>query len=139
MGGTRTGALVAVLVIGGLTGVVPAMSNTLSGEIRGNVTMRPSCPGPAPLSGKEPCAPQPVQTTVKIFAASDGRGAPIEDAPLKVVSTDQQGAFRVTLAPGAYRLVPVPAHGALTSKPRDIAVTAGSTISIELSVDSGLR
>jgi hypothetical protein len=62
-----------------------------------------------------------------------------DDKPVTTVSTDREGRFQVTLVPGNYRLVPASFGGSSTGKPRDVTVTAGTTTTVGLVVDTGLR
>jgi len=130
--------VVSTLVSVGLMSVAAAGPNDANGEVRGRVTAGPICPGPARLN-TEHCARRSIQTTIEIFEANDRSSDPGEDRPIMLVATDREGLFQVTLAPGAYRLLPVSPGGISVGKPRDIVVTAGSRTNIELLVDTGLR
>jgi len=130
--------VVSALVTVGVMSVAAAGPNDANGEVRGRVTTGPTCPGPARLD-TEHCARRSIQTTVKIFEANDGSSDSGEEKPIRLVATDREGLFQVTLAPGAYRLLPVSRGSISIGKPRDIVVTAGSMTNIELLVDTGMR
>jgi hypothetical protein len=129
---------VSALVFAGLIGCAPAAQNPASGVVHGSVVTGPACPGPAQL-GRKDCAPRPLQTTVRVFASTAQRGGAVDDKPVTTVATDRDGRFQLTLAPGTYQLMAVPPGGIATVKPQYIAVTAGSTITVELVVDTGMR
>ena len=120
------------LIVASLTGGMPAGASGRDGIVQGTVTTGPTCPGPARLDRPD-CRPRPKQTTVKVFVSHGG------DRPIATVTTDRNGRFRLTLAPGSYRLVASSPGGVSIGKPRDVTVTAGSTTSISLFVDTGMR
>lgn len=108
-----------------------------TGVVRGAVFLAPACPGPAQIDRPE-CAKRPVQTSVRVFAITSRNGSAV-NGPLTTVATDARGQFRITLRAGTYRLVPVTSPGISRGKPSDIRVTAGSTVDVEILIDSGMR
>lgn len=134
----RVRLIAGALVSASLAGAVAAGPNQAHGLVRGTVVAAPTCPGPA-LRDRKGCAPRPFQTEIRVFATT-GRGRDMkDDKPVTTVSTDREGRFQVTLVPGNYRLVPASFGGSSTGKPRDVTVTAGTTTTVGLVVDTGLR
>jgi hypothetical protein len=120
-----------VLIDGSLTSVAVAGPKQRDGIVHGAVMVAPTCPGPELLDRRN-CLPQPQQATVRVFRGES-------DRPVAAITTDRNGRFRLTLPPGTYRFVPMIPGAVSTGKPREVRVTAGSTISIQLSVDTGMR
>ena len=116
--------------------IVAATSAVRAGDVQGSVVMGPMCPGPAQIGVD--CPPQPVATTVDIFAfRSDGA---IAEQPTASVATDGSGHFQLSLSPGRYWFVPRPpqSDGIASGKPSEVVV-AGETIAVTLNVDTGMR
>jgi hypothetical protein len=120
-----------VLINGSLTSVSAAGPKERDGIVLGTVMKGPNCPGPE-LLDQPNCLPGPQQATVRVL---QGEG----DQPVTAITTDRSGRFRLTLPPGTYRFVPMIPGAVSIGKPREVRVTAGSTISIQLSVDTGMR
>jgi hypothetical protein len=120
-----------VLIIGSLTSVAAAGPKQRDGIVHGTVMVAPTCPGPELLDRRN-CLPRPQQATVRVLQGES-------DRPVTAITTDRSGRFRLTLPPGTYRFVPMIPGAVLIGKPREVRVTAGSTISIQLSVDTGMR
>jgi len=101
--------------------------------VRGRVTAGPTCPverdPPDPA-----CADRPVAGAVLIFR--DGAGTEIAR-----VTSDADGTFAVTLAPGSYGLTAEPVEGLMgTPGPMDVEVAAGQpTAELVVSYDTGIR
>jgi hypothetical protein len=57
------------------------------------------------------------------------------------ITTDQQGRFRITLAPGTYRvLVPQDGNPFPTQRtPQQVTVIAGQTMQVLIELDTGIR
>ena len=134
----RVRLIAGALVSASLAGAVAAGPNQAHGLVRGTVVAAPTCPGPA-LRDRKGCAPRPFQTEISVFATTGRNRDTKDDKPVTTVSTDRNGRFEVTLGPGVYRLVPGSRGGISTGKPRVVMVTAGTTASVELVVDTGLR
>jgi hypothetical protein len=57
------------------------------------------------------------------------------------VTTDQQGRFRITLAPGTYQVL-VPPDGnpfPIQRTPQPVTVIAGQTMQVQIELDTGIR
>jgi hypothetical protein len=120
-----------VLIDGSLTSVAVAGPKQRDGIVHGAVMVAPTCPGPELLDRRN-CLPQPQQATVRVFRGES-------DRPVAAITTDRNGRFRLTLPPGTYRFVPMIPGAVSIGKAREVRVAAGSTISIQLSVDTGMR
>jgi len=103
------------------------------GEVSGKVTAGPICPVER-VPPDPSCAPRPVAGAVLIVQTTGGR-----EVTRTMSAAD--GTFRVSLAPGAYRLVPQRVAGYMgTAQPVDFQVTAGQpTPELEVSYDTGIR
>jgi hypothetical protein len=95
---------------------------------RGTVVFGPNCP--VVVAGT-PCPDRPWQGKVQAFTVG---GAFVAET-----TTDQEGAFELPLDPGTYDLIPLTPDGPPTAKMKRITVTAGSLVSVQLQVDSGIR
>jgi hypothetical protein len=128
---------IAALIIAFMVCPSMAESDHPAGTIQGEVLTGPTCPGPAVVT-RGNCAPRPLQTNIRIYVVSDARDSGTYKL-LKILRTGDEGHFQVILLPGAYRLVPMSGASQSTGKPQDITVTDGSTHTIKLFVDTGLR
>lgn len=99
--------------------------------VEGRVLAGPTCPVEMATS---PCPARPVQTTVRVLAASPGNAA------VTTFRTEEDGSFRVTLDPGDYLLVPeVEDTGALFAKPTNVTVPADGFAHVDVLLDTGIR
>lgn len=107
---------------------LPAGSN-----VTGTVTAGPTCP--VVTAPPDPsCADRPVEGAVLVVATLDG----VEVAR---VTSDAEGRFGLSLAPGSYRLEPPPVEGLMgTAAPIDFSVELGmQTAELLVSYDTGMR
>ena len=102
-------------------------------EVSGLAVAGPVCP--VETASPDPaCDPRPVA----------GAEMVIRDTAGNVVtrsSTDAEGEFRLTLAPGSYRVEPQPVEGLMgTAEPFDLVVEAGEPITdLQVAYDTGIR
>jgi hypothetical protein len=140
----------------GNTGVIP------QGSASATVVASPTCPG-AQADSSQLCSPAPTSRGILIGKVVAGPTCPVEAAeqpcpPRSVpnrlvlietpggaivmrVTTDQQGQFRVTLAPGTYRVL-VPQDGTrfpIQRTPQQVTVVAGQTMQVLVELDTGIR
>ena len=137
-GAMMLGLMLGLLLLAGCTG--PPGSSPGAGvgsgsseAVSGRATASPTCP--VERNPPDPaCAPRPVAGAVLVIQTSAG-------AEVRRVTTDMNGRFSVSLAPGAYRLVPQPVPGFMGgARPIDFAVRAGQTLpALEVSYDTGIR
>jgi hypothetical protein len=120
-----------VLIDGSLTSVAAAGPKQRDGIVHGTVMVAPTCPGPELLDRRN-CLPRPQQATVRVLQGES-------DRPVTAITTDRSGRFRLTLPPGTYRFVPMMPGAVSIGKPREVRVAAGSSISIQLTIDTGMR
>jgi len=104
-----------------------------TGVISGKVTLGPTCPVQR-IPPDPSCADKPYQTTIQIIASNSP-----QSAPYKVISSDQQGNYAVTLPAGVYNFQPqggsmLPRCGA-----QEITVKAGVNQNVDFSCDTGIR
>lgn len=107
---------------------VPAGSHVI-----GTVTAGPTCP--VVTDPPDPsCADRPVEGAVLVVATPDG----VEVAR---TTSDGDGRFALSLAPGAYRLEPQPVEGLMgTAAPIEFSVELGGpTTELLVSYDTGIR
>jgi hypothetical protein len=102
-------------------------------EVTGQVTAGPTCPvvTDPPRSG---CEERPVEGAVVLIQDSSGKR-------VARATSDADGSFRVTLAPGRYRVVPQPVDGLMgTAEEQAVTLRAGSTPpALAISYDTGIR
>jgi hypothetical protein len=103
----------------------------LTSGIAGQVLIGPMCPV---VQAGTPCPDEPYQATIDIWNA--GRSE-----KLQTFTTDEDGRFRVALAPGEYYIDPQPpaSGGPPTPSPQTVTVPADSFLSITVQYDSGIR
>ncbi len=98
--------------------------------IAGRVTIGPQCPV---IQVGSPCPDVPYQAKVRVL--QDG-------AEVAAGRSDQDGSFRIPLAPGRYVVDAVPLDGngiATAGAQPPVVVTAGGYTRVDLSFDSGIR
>ncbi len=116
--------------VGGATGTPTA---TATGTLMGSVVAGPTCP--VERTGGTPCPYQPVANRQVTIETTGG-------AEVTTTTTDAQGQFRVTLAPGTYmvRVAIVPGTpGIRQLSTGNVTVTQGQTTTVEVLLDTGLR
>lgn len=119
-------AFVAVLACGAAS--ERGGDRALDSGVRGIVRLGPSCP--VVIAGS-PCPDLPYRGLV---SASDA------DGEVARVETDDDGRFRMPLAPGSYTLVAVvEGGGPPTAKPETVRVRIGTFTKVALTVDTGIR
>jgi hypothetical protein len=102
-------------------------------EVRGTVVAGPTCP--VMTDPPDPnCADRPVEGAVLVVTTSDG-------TEIDQATSDAEGAFAFTLAPGSYRLQPQPVEGLMgTAQPIDFSVVWDMPIpELVVSYDTGIR
>jgi hypothetical protein len=118
---TSAALLLLALVVGacGSVGAPPS-------GIQGTILAGPACPGPVRLGS--PCPDRPVAMTVEVVSGT---------AVATTFTTDANGAFSVSVAPGTYVLRSKSGLPALRSTP--VVVLAGQYTKVELHADTGIR
>lgn len=102
-------------------------------NVTGTVTAGPTCP--VVTDPPDPsCADRPVEGAVLVVATLDG----VEVAR---ATSDADGRFAVSLAPGAYRLEPQPVEGLMgTAATIEFSIELGNpTAELLVSYDTGIR
>jgi len=111
----------------------PCQGGNNQGTVSGRVLLGPTCPvmknPPDPA-----CADKPYQTTIQIIKVNSPQAA-----PFKVISSDQQGNYSVTLPAGEYNFQPQGANILPRCTAQDITVTAGANLVVDFSCDTGIR
>lgn len=110
-----------------LTACTPSPTPTDSG-IEGQVFIGPMCP--VVQEGQE-CADQPYQALLTVLSP-DGR-------EIVQVQTDEQGRFKIPLAPGEYILRPESPDVLPFASEQPFVVEAGRFTQITVTYDSGIR
>jgi hypothetical protein len=131
-------ALAAVLVVLAActpsSGRGPSTSQSSEQTVTGRATAAPTCP--VERNPPDPaCAPRPVAGAVLVIQDS------VTGREVTRVTTDSDGRFAITMAPGTYRLVPQPVSGLMGGgRPMDFQVSTGrATPALEVSYDTGIR
>ena len=105
----------------------PAASSSPTGVVTGRVLAYPCAP--VEQAGTT-CAGRPVQGVELDYV---GNNTTVDKA-----FTDTQGAYSVHLAPGTY-VVKIKTYMRVLSGPTNLTVSAGSTITADYLLDSGIR
>jgi len=97
--------------------------------IRGVVVAGPQCPVE---SAQSPCPDAPLPNTeVQVKRSGD---------VVATATSDETGAFRITLPPGSYSVEAVTDMGGIGyAKPVDVTVTEGAFAQVSVVVDTGIR
>ena len=104
---------------------------TSKGTLSGTVVAGPTCPVE---NAEQPCPPRPVPNRLVLIETTGG-------TIVIRVTTDQQGHFRITLAPGTYQ-VQVPQEGngfPIQRTLQQVKVVAGQTVQVLIELDTGIR
>ena len=100
----------------------------LDSGIEGNVMIGPMCPV---MQEDVPCPDQPYQATLIILSTSGEK--------ITQFKTDENGHFRVALAPGNYVLHPEAPNGLPFATDLPFTVNEHNFTLLEISYDSGIR
>ena len=101
---------------------------TATGSLEGYVHIGPTCPV---VREGEDCDDRPHEATMDIVDAGG--------AVIATVQSDATGRFSVTLAPGAYRLVPKIDGSFPSAGEQEFVIEAGRITQIDVAYDSGIR
>ncbi|HTC82261.1 MAG TPA: hypothetical protein VK848_12075, partial [Acidimicrobiia bacterium] len=96
--------------------------------VEGRVTAGPSCPV---QRADQPCPDKPVETTLRLLRKDGSVAASGKSAA--------DGTFRLTVAPGSYRLVADWPSRVGGCAPVDVTVESGRFTHAEVSCDTGIR
>ncbi|MGZ4114563.1 MAG: carboxypeptidase-like regulatory domain-containing protein [Actinomycetota bacterium] len=97
--------------------------------IRGTVVAGPQCPVE---SARSPCPPKPLPS-VEVEVTNGG-------GVVAKTTTDEHGAFVVTLDPGTYAVQAAPGqNGFMSSRPVPFEVRVGTFTRVTVPVDTGIR
>jgi hypothetical protein len=96
--------------------------------IEGTVTIGPMCPV---KQENVPCPDQPYQATLTILTTNGKK--------ITKFQTDEQGGFRINLAPGDYVLHPESPNGLPFATDKPFTVEKNEFTQLEISYDSGIR
>lgn len=119
-------ALAVLIVCAGFSlGQSPASSET---GIEGVITVNPARPGPARIDAPNS---QPVANTAFVVESRTGE--------VTSFTTDQQGRFRVSLAPGHYKVSIKGRRAIGRFGPFETDVVAGQMTKVQWECDSGMR
>jgi len=104
-------------------------SDPVSTGLSGTVLRGPTQPV---CSVDQPCIDEPFSASFSVYRGPRRAGQ---------FHSDSLGAFAITLAPGAYRIVPGPDAPLLnpTEQVKDVEVGTTGTTSVELVFDTGIR
>jgi hypothetical protein len=116
-----------ILVMVGVVSVTQSQSPT---GIEGVITVSPIRPGPIRIGDERPNRAPLANSTFTVQS---------EKAPITSFTTDAQGRFRISLAPGHYTISPKQDVGPGHCGPFDVDVAPGKMTSVEWRCDSGMR
>lgn len=102
-------------------------------SLSGQVLIGAVCPV-VRIDQPDQCADRPYQATLSIRTSAD-------DQEVTQVTTDDQGIFAIDLAAGAYLVVPLTPPGRILPRgvPQTVALESGTTTTITVHYDSGIR
>ena len=101
-------------------------------DVRGTALAGPTCPVET-IPPQPGCEERPVAGAVLVFQNEDG-------SEIERVTTEADGTFVLTLAPGVYHLVPQPVEGLMGVAPeQDLIIVDGQLPELTISYDTGIR
>ena len=127
----------ALLIAGGIMLLFAACAPTSigpggqQGTLTGDVVAGPTCP----VQGETPCPPAPVTDRQVTIKTSSG-------AVAATATTDAQGHFSVSLAPGSYdvQVAIIPGQiGMRQTTPGQVTIVSGQTTHLQIELDTGIR
>jgi len=134
-----SGVLFALGILLSLAACVPASSagqgagseSANQGTLSGDVLAGPTCPVE---SAARPCPPRPVPDRQVMIQTPDGK-------TIATTTTDKNGHFTITLAPGNYlvQVAAVPGPYLRQQKAVQVVIIAGKTASVKILLDTGIR
>jgi hypothetical protein len=101
------------------------------GILIGDVVAGPTCPVD---NAEQPCPPHSVPNRLILIETPGG------DLVMRI-TTDQQGRFRIMLAPGTYQVLVPPDSNPfpIQRSPQQVTVIAGQTMQVQIELDTGIR
>lgn len=114
-------------------GVLPATSTAphATGILYGRVTLSPVCPVES-IPPTPECAPKPYVTDIRVYTlAGKDTGT--------VTRTTSNGTFVLDIFPGSYSIRAVSGTVYPRCEEKQVTITRNSSITIELSCDTGIR
>ena len=129
-------ASVLILICFSIRAQETQTSSSAMGIVTGKVKFSPIHPGP--VRPNEPDNPEVLQ---KIYAAhkvkvlaEDGKKV------IREVEINQQGIYKTELEPGIYFLqITPPSMGKIQKQSQRVEAIAGKTITVDISIDTGIR
>lgn len=106
----------------------PASANTTNTGIEGQVFIGPMCPV---IRQGQACPDQPYQATLTVNSLAGRKIAQVQ--------TDQQGRFKISLAPGQYILHPESPNTLPFASEQTVTVEDGLFTQVIVNYDSGIR
>jgi hypothetical protein len=128
---------VSILICFSIQAQETQTNSSTMGIVTGKVNFSPTRPGP--VRPNEPGADSEVLQ--KIYAAHKVRVV-AEDGKkvIREVEINSQGIYKTELEPGIYFLqITPPSMGKFQKQSQRIEITAGKTIQLDISVDTGIR
>ena len=106
---------------------------TTNGTLTGSVSVGPVCPVGTP---GYPCTPTPeMYAAAKVFVYKMDKKTLVQ-----TITPDKDGNFSIQLAPGSYFIDMIKqTMGGTTGVPTTITILPGGTVTLFLTVDTGLR
>jgi hypothetical protein len=123
-----------LLLAAGDGALAQASRSASSSGIRGRVLEGPTCPVER-VPSEPRCAPRPLVATLHIRRIGSQRLA-------KSVRSQRDGRFRVSLAPGAYVVRPLPVSSSFLPRPPSpfrVEVRSGRFAVVTITYDTGIR
>ena len=130
--------LVAAILVGSILFVSCAQTAKDTGLLQGGVTIGPITPVEIP--GQNPPVPPETFSSRKVIVYDASGKNLVQEVSLNQIGQTANGYYGVQLTPGTYTVDFKPTGiGGSADLPRQITVSAGQTVILDINIDTGIR
>ena len=131
-------SLVLLILAGGIFIASCSQSSKETGLLQGGVTIGPITPVEIP--GQNPPVPPEVFSSRKIMVYDSSGKNLIKEVSINQIGQTANGFYSVQLAPGTYTVDIIHTGvGGSSDVPKQITLSAGQTVIVDINIDTGIR